>query len=94
MKGDPIDAVNEGLKTLLQSLRTNPFALETVYLSILSFNTEAFIVRNFSDLLNNDLAHIQAKGKSNFGLGLDLLIKEMNCHINKTTKEKKEIGDL
>lgn len=89
MKGDPIDAVNKGLKTLLQSLRTNPFALETVYLSILSFNTEAFIVRNFSDLLNNDLAHIEAKGKSNFGLGLDLLIKEMTCHINKTTKEKK-----
>lgn len=89
MRGEAIEAVNSGIKELLQSLRTNPFALETVYLSVLSFNTEAFIVRPFSDLLNNDLVTIEAKGRSNFGIGLDLLIKEMSQQINKTTKEKK-----
>lgn len=89
MKGEAIAAVNTGIITLLESLRTNPFALETVYLSILSFNTEAFIVRPFSDLLNNDIVNIEAKGRSNFGVGLDLLIKEMNQQISKTTKEKR-----
>ena len=89
MKGEAIAAVNTGIITLLESLRTNPFALETVYLSILSFNTEAFIVRPFSDLLNNDIVNIEAKWRSNFGVGLDLLIKEMNQQISKTTKEKR-----
>ena len=89
MKGEAINAVNTGIKTLLQSLRTNPFAIETVYLSILSYNTEAFIVRPFSDLLNNDLIDIEAKGRSNFGIGLDLLMTEMNQHINKTNKDSK-----
>jgi uncharacterized protein YegL len=89
MRGEAIEAVNTGIKSLLQSLRTNPFALETVYLSVLSFNTEAFVVRSFSDLLNNDLASIEAKGRSNFGIGLDLLMSEMKQRINKTTREKK-----
>lgn len=89
MKGEAINAVNLGIKTLLRNLRTDPFALETVYLSILSFNTDAFTVRPFGDLLNNDLVTIEAKGKSNFGIGLDLLKAEMNKRINKTTKEKK-----
>lgn len=89
MKGEAIDAVNDGVKTLFQSLRTNPFTLETVYLSVLSFNTEAFVVRPFDDILNNDFVDIEAKGKSNLGLGLELLMAEMNSHINKTTRHNK-----
>jgi uncharacterized protein YegL len=89
MRGEAIDAVNTGIKSLLHSLRTNPFALETVYLSVLSFNTEAFIVRPFSDLLNYDLINIESKGRSNFGIGLNLLMTEMNQRITKTTKDEK-----
>jgi len=89
MKGEAINAVNTGISSLLKSLRTNPFALETVNLCILSFNTEAFIVRPYSDLMTDDCFDIEAKGKSNLGLGLDLLISEMLLRINKTTTEIK-----
>jgi uncharacterized protein YegL len=89
MKGEAIDAVNSGIQMLLKDLRINPFALETVYLSIISFNTEAKIVRQFGDLLNNDSVIIEAKGQSNFGFGLELLLVEMKQHINKTTKDQK-----
>jgi uncharacterized protein YegL len=89
MRGESIDAVNSGLKMLIQDLRVNPFALETVYLSVISFNTDAFVVRPFDDLLNNISVFIEAKGQSNLGLGLQLLISEMSLHINKTTSNNK-----
>ena len=38
MRGEPIQAVNVGLQSFLASLRQNPFALESVYLSIITFD--------------------------------------------------------
>jgi uncharacterized protein YegL len=89
MKGQAIDAVNSGIQLLLKNLRSDPFALETVYLGILSFNTEAHIIRSFGDILNNESIIIEAKGQSNLGLGLELLMQEMNRNIIKTTKNQK-----
>jgi len=89
MKGDAINAVNSGLKALIQDLRKDPFALETVFLSVISFNTLAFIVRPFEDILNNVYVSIEAKGQSNFGLGLQMLMDEMKVNIKKATNETK-----
>jgi uncharacterized protein YegL len=38
MRGEPIQAVNVGLQSMLVSLRQNPFALDSVHLSILTFD--------------------------------------------------------
>ncbi|PWF54899.1 VWA domain-containing protein [Massilia glaciei] len=38
MRGEPIQAVNVGLQSFLGSLRQNPFALESVHLSIITFD--------------------------------------------------------
>lgn len=40
MKGEPIEAVNAGIGALISSLRQNPYALETVHLSITTFDNE------------------------------------------------------
>lgn len=40
MQGEPIEAVNVGLQALLSSLRQNPYALESVYLSIITFDSQ------------------------------------------------------
>lgn len=40
MKGEPIEAVNVGLQSLLSALRQNPYALESVYLSISTFDNQ------------------------------------------------------
>ena len=40
MNGEPIVAVNAGLQALLTSLRSNPYALESVHLSITTFDSE------------------------------------------------------
>ena len=40
MIGEPIEAVKVGLQTMLNSLRQDPSALETVWLSIITFDSE------------------------------------------------------
>lgn len=39
MRGEPIEAVNTGLHALMASLRQNPYALESVYLNITTFDS-------------------------------------------------------
>ena len=39
MRGEPIEAVNTGLQALLSSLRQNPYALESVHLCIVTFDS-------------------------------------------------------
>ena len=40
MRGEPIEAVNTGLQALLASLRQNPYALESVHLTIITFDSQ------------------------------------------------------
>lgn len=40
MRGEPIEAVNNGLAALMATLRQNPYALESVHLSVLTFDSE------------------------------------------------------
>ena len=39
MRGEPIESVNIGLRAMMASLRQNPHALESVYLSIVTFDS-------------------------------------------------------
>ena len=39
MRGEPIESVNIGLRAMIASLRQNPHALESVYLSIVTFDS-------------------------------------------------------
>lgn len=41
MRGEPIEAVKAGINTLLNSLCQDPYALETVWLSLITYNSKA-----------------------------------------------------
>ena len=41
MRGEPIHSVNVGLQSMLSALRQDPYALESVHLSIITFDVEA-----------------------------------------------------
>ena len=40
MRGAPIEAVRNGVETLLAAIRRDPYALETAYLSVVTFGLE------------------------------------------------------
>jgi len=40
MRGEPIESVNVGLRAMQTSLRQNPYAIETVHLSVTTFDSQ------------------------------------------------------
>jgi len=77
MQGEPIHSVNVGLQALISSLRQDPFALETVYISIITFDIEARVFLPLTPLDSVQLQEIEVKGATFMGSALKLLIKSM-----------------
>lgn len=50
MRGEPIHAVNNAMQILLSTLRQDPHALDTVHISLITFDLEARVMQNLTPL--------------------------------------------
>jgi uncharacterized protein YegL len=89
MRGEAIDAVKSGIEGLVQSLRQDPYALETVYLSIITFDNDAKQIVPLTEVYNFRMNEIQASGKSALGAALLMLANKLDEEVVKTTYEVK-----
>lgn len=89
MYGEPIEAVKNGVQVLVSSLRSDPYALETAYLSIITFNTSAQQLTPLTELANFQQPHIEASGCTALGDALLLLSQKIDQEVTKTTTEVK-----
>ncbi len=91
MHGEPIEAVKTGLRSLLASLSRDPYALETVHLSIITFDREAKVLVPLTELDGFTLPNIEPPETSptNLGEALELLIEQYNKEVIKTTMDQK-----
>ena len=48
--GEPIQQVQDGMRMIVQELRTDPYALETAYISVIAFAGKAKRVTTFTEL--------------------------------------------
>lgn len=89
MYGEPIEAVKNGVQTLISTLRSDPYALETAYLSIITFNSTAQQITPLTELAAIQQPNIDAGGCTALGGALELLAKKVDSEITKTTVEIK-----
>ena len=89
MYGEPIEAVKNGVQVLVSTLRQDPYALETAYLSIITFDTTAQQVAPLTELAAFQQPNIQASGCTALGEALALLSQRADQEVTKTTIEKK-----
>lgn len=89
MYGEPIEAVKNGVQTLISTLRSDPYALETAYISIITFNTSAQQVSPLTELAAFQQPNIDASGCTALGGALELLSQKIDSEITKTTAEVK-----
>ncbi|WP_262147976.1 vWA domain-containing protein [Chryseobacterium foetidum] len=89
MTGEPIEAVKNGVQMMLHSLRQNPQAIETAYVSIITFDSEAKQIVPLTDLASFQMVDIKASGTTSLGAALGLLADKLNTEITKTTLEQK-----
>lgn len=89
MSGEPIEAVKNGVQMMLHSLRQNPQAIETAYVSIITFDSEAKQIVPLTDLASFQMVDIKAQSTTSLGAALGLLADKMELEITKTTTEQK-----
>lgn len=89
MYGEPIEAVKNGVQVLVSTLRSDPYALETAYLSIITFNSSAQQVTPLTELSAFQQPSIDAGGCTALGEALVLLANKVDTEVVKTTTEVK-----
>jgi uncharacterized protein YegL len=89
MNGEPIEAVKNGVQVLISTLRTDPYALETAFLSVITFGSSAKQVVPLTELSMFQMPDIHASGATALGEALSLLAKKIDSEVTKTTAEVK-----
>ncbi|GHV25076.1 tellurium resistance protein TerY [Bacteroidia bacterium] len=91
MRGEPIESVKVGLEAMIASLRQDPFALESVYISIITFDSAVKQIMPLTELENMQLPEIQTpeSGPTHLGAALELLCQKVDTEIQLSTPERK-----
>lgn len=91
MRGEPIESVNNGLKSMLNFLRQDPFALESVYLSIITFDREVKQILPLTELETVQLPNIETpeSGPTHLGEALELLCQTVDNEVVVNTLDQK-----
>lgn len=89
MVGDPIEQMQNGIRTIIQELRTDPYALETVYVSVIVFAGKARLLAPLTELFKFYPPTLPIGGGTSLGDALNFLMDEMDQSVQKTTVEVK-----
>ena len=89
MTGEPIEAVKNGVQMMVHSLCQNPQAIETAFVSIITFDSEAKQLIPLTDLASFQTIDLKAAGTTALGAALSLLADKLENEVTKTTLEQK-----
>ncbi len=89
MSGEPIEAVKNGVQVMISSLRQNPQAIETAFLSVITFDSSARQVIPLTDLSSFQMADIRATGTTALGEALKVVSHCIDTEVARTTSETK-----
>jgi uncharacterized protein YegL len=89
MSGEPIEAVKNGVQVMISSLRQNPQAIETAFISVITFDSAAQQIIPLTDLASFQMVDIRATGVTALGAALNLVANKIDTEVAKTTPEKK-----
>ena len=94
MAGEPIHAVNVGLSSLVAGLRQDPYALESVALSIITFSNTINELFPLTPLEHVQIPEIvlPRSGATHLGEALEVLCKKVEKDVQKSTPTSK--GDF
>src|SRR6516162_7976963 len=84
MTGEPIEACRQGLKALLADLRGDPQALETAYLSVITFSSGAQQVCPLTELTAFQEPTLTASGSTDLAAALNTLEQCVDREVRKS----------
>jgi uncharacterized protein YegL len=89
MSGEAIEATRNGVKFLIADLKTDPQALETAYLSVITFSSSAQQVCPLTELMAFQEPTLEARGATALGEALKVLEQCIDTEVRKSTPTQK-----
>ena len=91
MKGEPIESIKVGLESMIASLRQDPFALESVQISIITFNRFPAELVPLTELENLQVPLIDQPESAGVHLGeaLEMLCNKVDNDVKLSTPDSK-----
>ena len=89
MVGEPIQQVENGMRQIVQELRTDPYALETAFISVIAFAGKAKSLSPLTELYKFYPPTFPIGGGTSLGCALDFLMDDIDKNVVKTTEERK-----
>ncbi|RYD27366.1 MAG: VWA domain-containing protein [Verrucomicrobiaceae bacterium] len=91
MKGEPLESLRVGLQALVSSLRQDPYALESVHLSVITFDREVKELCPLTSLESFQCPVITCPdaGPTHLGAALQVLCATVRREVRATTPERK-----
>ena len=85
MQGEPIQAVNVGIGAMLSALRQDPYALETVSISVITFDVavkKILTMTPIDEALVDEIS-LPRSGATHLGEALEFLLADMEDNVTK-----------
>lgn len=92
MAGDNLRSLQEGMERLIQSLRTDPYALETAYLSVIAFAGRARTLTPLVELASFYPPRLPLGSGTSIGAAFDHLMAEIDANVQRSSAQRK--GDF
>jgi uncharacterized protein YegL len=89
MAGEPIEGVQKGLAAMLNTLRRDPHALETVWISVITFDANAKQVVPLTEVSDFNIPTLSIKPGTSLGAALQLLAIRIKKDVQRTTADTK-----
>jgi uncharacterized protein YegL len=89
MVGEPVQAIEQGLRTMINMLRKDPYALETAYLSVITFGTTAKQITPLTELCQFQSPKLVLGSGTALGAALELLDRRIGVEVTKSSPQTK-----
>jgi uncharacterized protein YegL len=89
MVGDPIEQVQDGMASIIKELRTDPYALETVWVSVIAFAGQPKTIAPLQEVITFYPPKFPIGSGTSLSKGLGHLMYELRKNFVATTYEQK-----
>lgn len=91
MRGEPIESIKVGLEAMVASLRQDPFALESVFMSVATYNRKVDLLVPLMELESLQIPNISQPeaGPTHLGEALKYICSKIDSEVKLSTPERK-----
>ena len=89
MAGEPLSQLETGIRRVASDLMTDPYALETAWISVIGFAGRPRTLTPLTELMDFVPPHLPVGGGTAFGAALVHLMDEIDRNVRQSSKEQK-----